>query len=63
MNGVPANYRVHTTARSNGEARVFHLILPEGEGPNYLSRITNQQGWNELLMWEKGSYPGYPLPW
>lgn len=60
INGVVAPYRVHTAARASGEARCFHLRLPPAHAPNYLSALTNQMGWTELIEWSNGSYPTFP---
>ena len=60
MNGVHVPYRVHTAARVDGVAKVFHLDLPAGKGPNCVSRIANQQGWDDLEDWIDGSHSAYP---
>jgi len=58
--GVHVPYRVLTASRANGEARVFHLHIPEGETAEYVSVLCNQRGWRELIMWQEGTHPDYP---
>jgi hypothetical protein len=46
-----------TAANVNGEARMFHLKRASyGWPPNYPDVLFNQQGWRELVLWERGRH-------